>query len=310
MTRRSAAERAGEFDAPAAAEAAAEEDRRAAAVVERNMVTWDEASIGSSRSFRKSAASFRKSKLQSERSHRRLLRELRSQMSMSASRLTKMIADHGKEELAREIITFRELPHQPMYVPPLTSALVNSLYSGVADKKKHHRLYAEAMTASLVVRHGYQPTWDKTGAHLINSQELNRSRDAKGRRDSPFAGWSAPFRRTGGAPSPAGSDGGGTAPRDSLGLPRRLPGSGRLPAPGADDAPPQPPPSLSRFGRQSAEYVPPEETERLAPERFFRQTSAHRLSTTALRLPGRPGSPTARLSRRRASRGKEEQVRV
>ena len=162
MTRRSAAERAGEFDAPAAAEAAAEEDRRAAAVVERNMVTWDEASIGSSRSFRKSAASFRKSKLQSERSHRRLLRELRSQMSMSASRLTKMIADHGKEELAREIITFRELPHQPMYVPPLTSALVNSLYSGVADKKKHHRLYAEAMTASLVVRHGYQPTWDKT----------------------------------------------------------------------------------------------------------------------------------------------------
>ena len=70
------------------------------------------------------------------------------------------------------------------------------------------------------------------------------------------------------------------------------------------------PPSLSRFGRQSAEYVPPEETERLAPERFFRQTSAHRLSTTALRLPGRPGSPTARLSRRRSNRGKEEQVRV
>ena len=83
----------------------------------------------------------------------------------------------------------------------------------------------------------------------------------------------------------------------------------RKPA-GADDSTPSPRPALSGFGRQSAEYVPPEETERLAPERFFRQTSAHRLSTTARRLPGRPGSPTARLSRRRASRGKEEQVRV
>ena len=225
--------------------------RTAGGGVERNMVTWDEASIGSSRSFRKSAASFRKSKPQSGA----------RTGGCSASSLADVdvgVAAHEDDcrprqgGAAREIIPSRTAAPM-MYVPPLT-APVNSLYQ--------RRRQEEAPSA---VRRGDDgvagraPATSRRGHRRapLNSQELNRSRDAKGRRNTPFAGWSAPFRRTGGAPRPRPR-------RRRHRAARQTAGQGRLPAPGADDSPPQPLPSLPRLAA-SRPVRSAEETERWRP---------------------------------------------